>query len=148
MSAVQAPALQRSYAPGRNGRRLVAVLSAPLIAASMWAIEVKGFGAHLSVRFPHGATEIVGVGQIVGASLVAALAGWLLLVMLEKRTANPRSRWTALAILAVVASLALPVAAATTVPATFALIGIHASVGHGVIAQLRASATSREARSA
>jgi uncharacterized membrane protein YvlD (DUF360 family) len=114
----------------------------------MWAIEVKGFGAHLSVRFPHGAVQIVGVGQIVGASFVAALAGWLLLAMLEKRTPNARSVWTGLAVVAVVASLALPIAAATTVPATFALIGLHASVGHGVIAQLRASATSRETRQA
>jgi len=141
MSVVDTTAARReAQATNQVGRRALAVVSGPLAAAALWAVEVPLMGAHLGIRFPHGPVQVVGAAPIVAASLVAALAGWALLAFLESRTGQARRTWTALALGLLVVSLALPLAAATSAIGAVALVGLHFAVGGAVIPQLSATA--------
>lgn len=128
---------QRDPKPGRT-RALVAAGGA-FAAAAAWIIEVPLLGIGLSIRFGGGHqaggghVQTIGAGQVVGISLAAALLGWLLLTILEKRTAHARRSWTGLALAALAASLALPLIAATTVAAAAGLIVMHVAVAAVVI---------------
>ena len=134
---------QRDPKPGRT-RALVAAGGA-LAAAAAWIVEVPLLGIGLSIRFGgghHGGgghqgggshIQTIGAGQVIGISLAAALLGWLLLAILEKRTAHARRPWTGLALTALAASLALPLIAATTIAAAAGLIVLHLAVAAVVI---------------
>jgi predicted permease len=65
--------------------------------------------------------------------VAAALLGWLLLAVLERRTPRARRIWTTAALAALVASLALPLTAATTTSAVVSLVAMHLAVGAAVI---------------
>jgi hypothetical protein len=128
---------QRDPKPVRT-RALVAAGGA-LTAAAAWIVEVPLLGIGLSIRFggSHQAggshVQTIGAGQVIAVSLAAALLGWLLLAILEKRTAHARRPWTGLALTALAASLALPLIAATTIAAAAGLIVMHAAVAAVVI---------------
>jgi hypothetical protein len=128
---------QRDPKPVRT-RALVAAGGA-LTAAAAWIVEVPLLGIGLSIRFGGGHqaggshVQTIGAGQVIAVSLAAALLGWLLLAILEKRTARDRRLWTGLALTALAASLALPLIAATTIAAAAGLIVMHAAVAAVVI---------------
>jgi hypothetical protein len=128
---------QRDPKPVRT-RALVAAGGA-LTAAAAWIVEVPLLGIGLSIRFGGGHqaggshVQTIGAGQVIAVSLAAALLGWLLLAILEKRTAHARRPWTGLALTALAASLALPLIAATTIAAAAGLIVMHAAVAAVVI---------------
>ena len=84
-----------------------------------------------------------GVGQVIGVSLAASLLGWLLLAVLDKRTPRARAVWTSAALVALVASLALPLSAATTTAATAGLIVMHFAVAAIVIPSIGRSGRTR-----
>ncbi len=73
------------------------------------------------------------VGQVIGVSLAASLPGWLLLAVLDRRTPRARAAWASAALMILVASLALPLAAATTTAAMIGLIAMHLAVAAAVI---------------
>ena len=76
----------------------------------------------------------------LGAALVAGLLGWLLLAGLDRRAARARTAWTAVALLVLAVSLALPLAAATTTSAAVGLVVLHLVVGAVVIPGLASTA--------
>ncbi|HUB42934.1 MAG TPA: DUF6069 family protein [Streptosporangiaceae bacterium] len=138
--------------------RALCVVGGALAAAIAWAVEVPLLGIHLTVRFgngrfgPHrlgmarfgaGHVQTISVGQIVGISLAAALLGWLLLTMLERRTSRARLIWTSTALVALAASLSLPLAAATTTAAAVGLVVMHLTVGAAVIPAMARTARAR-----
>jgi hypothetical protein len=129
-------------APASNhaGRvRALSVAGAVLAAAAVWAIAVQLLGTHLVIRFGSGAAETVGLDYVVGASLAASVAGWGLLALLERRTARGRTIWTAVAIVAFVVSLSLPLTAGTTLSSKAALALMHVAVAAVLISALRRS---------
>lgn len=65
--------------------------------------------------------------------MAASLLGWLLLALLERRTPHARLLWTTIALAALAASLALPLAAATTTSAVVGLVVLHLMIGAAVI---------------
>jgi hypothetical protein len=69
--------------------------------------------------------------------LAGSLAGWGLLALLEKRTTRARTIWTGVAILVLVASLSLPLAAGTTTSTKVALSVMHLAVAAVLISALR-----------
>lgn len=81
-------------------------------------------------------------GQVIGIAMAASLAGWLLLALLERRTRHARLAWTIIALAALAASLALPLAA-TTASATVGLIVMHLTVGAAVIPAIARTARAR-----
>lgn len=130
-----------SYAAPRTDHasriRALGVAGAVLAAVAVWAIAVPLLGAHLTIRFGTGAAQDVGIGYVVGASLVASLAAWGLLALLERRTARARSVWTGVAVVVLVVSLSLPLTAGTTTSATTALALMHVAVAAVLIPTLR-----------
>jgi hypothetical protein len=100
-------------------------------------------GIHLNVRFGADHIQTIAVGQVIGVTVAASLLGWLLLAQLERRTPHARLIWTAIALAALAASLALPLAAGTTRAAVAGLIVMHLTVGAVVIPALAQTARTR-----
>ena len=61
------------------------------------------------------------------------VVGWLLLALLERRTPHARRRWTSITLASLAASVALPLAVATTTSAVAGLVVMHVAVGAAVI---------------
>jgi len=130
----------------RRNRHLTVAATAATAAAS-WAVVTKALGVHLGVQFPHAAASAVGLGPTIGASVAAVLVGSAVFGLLQRRIAQPLRYWTALAVAVFAASLALPLAFATTTAATLGLAAIHLAVASAAIAGVRLSnATPRRAR--
>jgi hypothetical protein len=81
--------------------------------------------------------------KVIGVTAAASLPGWLLLAQLERRTPRARLLWTTIALAAPAASLALPLAAATTSSAVTGLIVMHLTVGTVVIPAMARTARTR-----
>lgn len=142
----------------RNRTRALCVVGGTLAAIIAWAVEVPLLGIRLTFRFgngrigprnfgpgPFGAGHVqtISVGQIVGISLAAALLGWLLLAILERRTSRARLIWISCALVALAVSLSLPLTAATTTAAAVALVVMHLTVGAAVIPAMARTARDR-----
>lgn len=140
MLTFAAPAVQ-DLKQGRT--RALCAAGGALAAAIAWMIEVPLMGIDLSIRFGSGHPQTIGVGQVIGVSLAASLLGWLLLAVLDKRTPRARATWTSAALVALVASLALPLSAATTAAATAGLIVMHLAVAAIVIPSMGRSGRTR-----
>jgi hypothetical protein len=118
----------------KQGRaRALRVAGGALAAAAAWIVEVPLLGIHLNFRFGAGHIQTISVGQIIGVTVAACLLGWLLLALLERRTTHARLLWTTIALVALAASLALPLAAATTTSAAAGLVVMHLTIGAAVI---------------
>jgi hypothetical protein len=118
----------------KQGRaRALCAAGGALAAALAWIVEVPLLGIHLNFRFGTGHIQTIAVGQVIGVTVAASLLGWLLLALLERRTARSRLLWTTIALAALAVSLALPLAVATTTSAAVGLIVMHLIVGTAVI---------------
>ncbi|MDJ0347414.1 DUF6069 family protein [Streptomyces sp. H10-C2] len=135
-TAIQAdhPTMRRPHRP-----RAFAVLGSAAAALAVWTVTVPLAGAHLTVRM-NGATQPVGPGAVVTASLLAGLAGWALLATLERFGHRPRRAWTGIAVLVLALSLAGPLGSGVHSATTMALAGMHLAVGAVLIPALRHSA--------
>jgi Family of unknown function (DUF6069) len=128
----------------KHGRaRALCAAAGALAAALAWIVEVPLLGIHLNVRLGNGHIQTIGVGQVIGVTVAAALAGWLLLALLQRRTPRARLLWTTIALAALAGSLALPLAAATTTSAAAGLIVMHLAVGATVIPAMAHTARAR-----
>lgn len=142
----------------RARTRALCVVAGALAAAIAWAVEIPLLGIHLTIRFGNGRfgprhfgpgsfgaghVQTISVGQIVGISLAAALLGWLLLAILERRTSRAQLVWTSSALVALAVSLTLPLVAATTTAAAVGLIMMHLTVGAAVIPAMARTARAR-----
>jgi len=113
--------------------RALCAAGGALAAALTWIVEVPLLGIHLNFRFGAGHIQTIALGQVIGVAVAASLFGWLLLALLERRTPRARLLWTTVALTALAASLALPLAVATTSSAVAGLIAMHLTVGAAVI---------------
>jgi hypothetical protein len=127
----------------RGRARALYAAGGALAAALAWIVEVPLLGIHLNFRFGTGHMQTIGVGQVIGVSLAASLLGWLLLSVLDRRTSHARAIWTTIAMVALAASLALPLVAATTTSAVAGLLVMHLTVGAATIPAMARSARVR-----
>ena len=128
----------------RHGRtRALCTAGGALAAGLTWLVEARLLGIHLNFRFGTGHIQAIAAGQAIAVAAAAALLGWLLLTLLERRTPHARLLWTAIALAAVAASLALPLAAATTASAAAGLVVMHLAVGAAVIPAMARTARAR-----
>jgi Family of unknown function (DUF6069) len=123
--------------------RAMGAAGGALAAALAWIVEVPLLGIHLNFRFGAGHIQTIAIGQVIGVTVAASLVGWLLLTLLERRTPRARLLWTTSALAALAASLALPLAVATTSSAAAGLIVMHLTVGAVVIPALARTARAR-----
>jgi hypothetical protein len=128
----------------KQGRaRALCAAGGALAAALAWIVEVPLLGIHLDFRFGSGHIQTIAVGQVIGVTVAASLLGWLLLALLERRTPHARLLWTTIALAALAASLALPLAVATTTSAVAGLVVMHVTVGAAVIPAMARTARAR-----
>ena len=128
----------------KEGRaRALCAAGGVLAAALAWIVEVPLLGIRLNFRFGAGHTQAIAIGQVIGVTLAASLLGWLLLALLERRAPQARLLWTTIALASLAASLALPLAAATTSSAVTGLIVMHVTVGAVVIPAMAHTARTR-----
>ena len=120
--------------------RAISVAAAVAAAAAVWVLAVPLMGLHLEVRFGTGAAQSVGLDLVLGATLIASLAGWGLLAMLERRSAHSRTIWTAAAFAVLLASLSLPLSAGTTASTKVVLAVMHLAAAGVLIPGLPGSA--------
>jgi len=107
------------------------VVAAAVCATLTWVmLHVLG-GVELTVK---SGPEISAVTVALTAA-VAAAAGWLALVLVERRSAHPRRTWTVLAVAVFAVSLLGPLGG-TTAAATGSLLALHSVVAAVVIAGL------------
>ncbi|MCO5998930.1 DUF6069 family protein [Actinoallomurus rhizosphaericola] len=109
-------------------RLLLTVAGAPAAALAVWAVAVPLAGATLTVR-TGGGTRTVGPASVVAASLLAGLAAWALLAVLERSAARPGRIWTITALAALALSLTGPLGSATGVAAALVLTVLHLVTG-------------------
>jgi Family of unknown function (DUF6069) len=90
--------------------RALAVIAAALAALAVWLVTDPLLGIDLAGPTAPGSEELQSItpAMVAGGSLIAALAGWGLLALLERFTARARTIWTAIALLVALLSLAGP----------------------------------------
>jgi hypothetical protein len=123
--------------------RVLGVGGAIVAAVAVWAIAVSLLGVNLVIRFGSGAPQTIGVGYVLGATLIASLVGWGLLAMLERRTPRARSIWTVAALVVLLVSLSLPLTAGTTGASKVVLALMHIAVAAVLIPALRSGSARR-----
>ena len=116
---------------------ITAVLAATAAAVAIWIVATMA-GAELTVSFGAGQPiQKVTVINVVVAALVGSLAGWGLLALLRRFTANARAIWTVIAIVFALFSLGGPLSAIASTGTKVALVAMHLAVAIVVIVGLR-----------
>jgi hypothetical protein len=132
----------------RPTARPVAVVLGVLAALAVWGVSELVFG--IDVRQPAfgtGVPQDLTAGPIVVASVVAGLAAWLALAVLERLTRHARAAWVTLATLLLVVSLGAPLSGrGIDEQSRLVLALLHLTVGTLLIVLL--ARTSPPARSA
>ena len=124
--------------------RALGVGGAVIAAVAVWLVAVPLLGLHLLVRFGGAAPQSVGVGLVVGASLIGSLLGWGLLAMLERRTVRARTIWSVVAIAVLFVSLSLPLTAGTTASTKVVLAIMHVAVAAVLLTTFRTRSAMRD----
>ena len=134
-----------------RSQRFLTVAGGTLAALAVWAVAEWVVG--LDLRTPafsseQPSQELTAV-LVAAASAVGGLAGWGVLAVLERFTANPRRAWVAVAPIALLASLSAPLSG-TGVSADdrIAMIGMHLAVAAVVIPLFYRSSAPRRDRTA
>jgi hypothetical protein len=132
----------------RHAARPVIVALGVLTALAVWTVSELLFGVDVrQPAFGTGVPQDLTAGQIVVASVVAGLAAWLALALLERLTRHGRVAWVALATLALGASLGAPLSGrGIDGGSRLVLALLHLTVGTLLVVLL--ARTSRPARSA
>ncbi|WP_232383540.1 DUF6069 family protein [Actinomadura violacea] len=126
----------RPAAGGTAIRRSLTVVAAAAAALAVWVVADPVLGAGM-----HAGDQHVGPAMVVVSSLVAGLAGWGLLAVMERRAKRPARTWAITAAVVLGVSLTGPRAAHG---GTFAaLTAMHLVVGVIVIVGLAATARGR-----
>ncbi|WP_433221459.1 DUF6069 family protein [Microtetraspora malaysiensis] len=113
-------------------RLLLTVIGAPAAALAVWALAVPVAGTTLTARMGDG-TQLVGPVLVVVTSLLAGLAGWGLLAVLERFASQPGRTWTIVALIVLALSLFGPIGNAVGIAATLVLLLLHLVVGAALV---------------
>ncbi|PYF95946.1 hypothetical protein SAMN05216184_12411 [Georgenia satyanarayanai] len=124
-----------------RSRRGAAVAGAAGAGLAVWLIAVPVLGVELAARTGDGEI-VVGAPAVALAGVLAALAGWGLLALLERTGVRARKVWMTVALAALVLSLAGPIVQATTVAAGAVLVAMHVAVGTTIVVALGRTARS------
>ncbi|MEH0845411.1 DUF6069 family protein [Micromonospora sp. CPCC 205711] len=124
VSAATPPVVRSS----RRRDRALAVLAATVAALVVWVVAVPLAGVDLVAR-SGAADRRVGPGAVVVTTVVAGLAGWALLALLERLTGRARVVWTGIAVAVLLVSLLGPLTGGVGAPATVTLLVLHLAAG-------------------
>lgn len=140
MSVTMIKTRPRSATGGRPraGGRVLAAGTAAAAALVGWVVAGPIAGVDLAVRIGSAATapQHIGLASVLVVSLLAAMAAWGMLAVLERRTKHGRRIWTVLALVLLVFSLSGPLTGGITVAAKVALALLHLTVAAVLIPML------------
>jgi hypothetical protein len=148
MEPAASPGAARGSLWRRPTARPLAVMLAVLAALAVWGGSELVFGIDVQQpAFGTGPPQDLTAGPIVIASVVAGLAAWLALAVLERLTRHARAAWVTLATVVLVASLGAPLSGrGIDEQSRLVLTLLHLTVGALLIVLL--ARTSPPARSA
>jgi len=130
---------QAGSSAARRRRRAIVTASAAAAAIVLWAVAAAGSDTDLQVT-RQGDLQVVGPGAVLITATLAALAGWVLLAVLERFTTRARPIWTGVAFAVLVASLGGPLSGGVGTGSKVVLALMHVAVGTVVIVGLRRTA--------
>ena len=125
--------------PARRRDRLLTVLAATVATLLGWVVAVPLAGVALVARSGDGEQRVTPLAVTV-STLLAGLAGWALLALLERFTGRARTVWTAVAALVLLLSLLGPLGGGAGGPATVTLVVLHLVAGAVLVPGLRRTA--------
>lgn len=131
--------VQRFSTGERRRRRLLAVVGGALAAEAVWLMAELFFGVRLQAPAGNGYPQPmdIGPGTVAAASAILSLLGWGVLALLERFTSRARSIWLTLSLLALVASLGMPLSGTGVSAATrTGLLLMHLAVAAIVVPAL------------
>ncbi|AEV84079.1 hypothetical protein ACWT_3056 [Actinoplanes sp. SE50] len=116
----------------RRAGRAITVAAGAAGALLLWTVTDPWGGTDLTVRSSGGTTHI-GPAAVVITALLAGLAAWALLTVLERRTRHATRTYRIIAFVVLLLSLAGPLGSAVGATGTLTLIGMHTTVGLALI---------------
>jgi uncharacterized protein DUF6069 len=129
-------------APARvRTRRLAAIITAAAAAAVVWTVAGPLAGVQLKAQVGANAqAQQIGLASVITVSLLAGLAAWALLAVLENRARRPRRAWTITAASVLAVSLAGPLTSGGGAATITALACMHLAAGGVLISAMRRTA--------
>ncbi|MGH3936576.1 MAG: DUF6069 family protein [Pseudonocardiaceae bacterium] len=130
--------VRRSYTPkSRMLRRALVAAGAVLAAVMVWTIAVVGLDLRVTVPETPGSPNRrdLQFGSVLSTAVVATVAGWALLALLERITSRARTIWTAIAV--TVLLLTLPYLPGFTATERVVIALIHLTLAAILITGLR-----------
>lgn len=128
----------------RTSNRTGALVRAGIVLAGALGAGLTQLiaGGHPRVD-QNGTVQAVGVGAVLVTAVLAGLAGWALLAILERNVSRPRLVWTVIASVVAVLSLVGPAASAVDGHSRGTLVALHVVVAAVLIPALAAVARPR-----
>jgi len=102
-SAVAPTSLRANSRP-----RVLAILAAVVGTVVVWLSAQQAIDGNVLTKNGSGSPQAVSVVVVIIATVLAGLAGWGLLALLERNTSKARTIWAATAVVLLVVSLAAP----------------------------------------
>ncbi|TDD87191.1 hypothetical protein E1293_08375 [Actinomadura darangshiensis] len=109
---------------GNRVQRALTVAGAVAAALVLWVLTGPVAGLDPSAE-TGGKTAEVGAGAVIAGSLIAGLAAWGLLALLERMVARPGRVWTVIAAVALALSMTGPLGSAADGTSMAILAGMH-----------------------
>jgi hypothetical protein len=128
--------------PGRTAGRAVTVAAGAAGALLLWAVNDPWGGIDIAVR-QGGTTEHIGPAAVAIAALLAGLAAWGLLALLERSSHRAARTYRIIASVVLLISLAGPLGSGIGTSAKLVLLGMHLTVGLALIIGLPGVRTCR-----
>jgi uncharacterized protein DUF6069 len=116
----------------RRTRRAIAVAAGAACALVLWAVNDPWAGVDLAVR-QGDTTRHVGPVAVAVAALVAGLAAWALLALLERTARHPARTFRIVALVVLLLSLVGPLGSGVGTGSRLVLLGMHLTVGAALI---------------
>ncbi|WP_433303691.1 DUF6069 family protein [Actinoplanes sp. CA-030573] len=126
----------------RRTRRAVTVAAGAAGALLVWTVADALAGVDVAVR-QGGAVQRIGPVAVVVTALIAGLAAWALLALLERTTGRAVRTYRIIASVVLIFSLAGPLGSGEGAGSRMALLGMHLVVGVVLIALLPGRRTRR-----
>jgi hypothetical protein len=115
-----------------RARRAVTVSAGTAGALLLWVVNDPWAGLDLAVR-QSDTIQHIGPGAVAVTALLAGLAAWALLALLERTTRRPVRTYRIIACIVLVLSLAGPLGSGADTNSRLVLLGMHLTVGAALI---------------
>jgi Family of unknown function (DUF6069) len=116
----------------RRTGRAITVAAGTVGALLLWVVNDPWAGIDLAVR-QNDATRHIGPLAVVMTALIAGLAAWGLLALLERSVGHPTRTFRIITLIVLVLSLAGPLGSGVGTSSRLVLLGMHLTVGAALI---------------